>query len=157
MATSSCLDAATPRIPSGSIGRSMLPAWEAHAVSFDVYFQRFRDGDTEPGGGGSMREVLAPFIVREESENSFALVQYGDGTADVYLSNDAMKADHVAGRQPWDLLVRGAKAAGWVIMPVGCPACITDEADRAHLPDGLDDEAILVGTGDELLRVIEAS
>lgn len=126
-------------------------------MSFDVYFQRFRHRDTEPGGGDAMREVLAPYIVREEPENSFTLVEYGDGTADVYLSNDAMKADHITGIRPWDLLVRGAKAAGWVIMPVGYPACITDESDRLHLPEGLDDEAILVSNGDALLRVIQES
>lgn len=123
-------------------------------MSLDVYFQRFRDGDTEPGGGDAMREVLLPFIVREEPEHSFALVEIGDGTADVYLSPDAMRADHVAGEQPWDLLVRGAKAAGWAIMPVGCPVCVTDEFDRSHLPEGLGDEAILVTTGKELPRVI---
>jgi hypothetical protein len=131
--------------------------WEAPAVSFDVYFQGFRNGGTEPGGGDAMREVLAGYIVREEPEHSFARVEYGDGSADIYLSPDAMKADHVTGNEPWDLLVRGASAAGWVIMPVGCPACITDESDRTHLPDGLDDEAALVTTGDELLRVIRGS
>ena len=104
-----------------------------------------------------MREVLADYIVREEPEHSFALVEYGDGSADIHISPDAMKADHVTGKDPWDLLVRGAKAAGWVIMPVGRPTCITDPSDRTHLPDGLDDEAILVTTGAELLRVIRQS
>lgn len=126
-------------------------------MSFDVYFQRFRNGDTEPGGGDAMHEVLAGYIVRDEPERSFARVEYGDGSADIYLSPDAMKADHVTGVEIWDLLVRGARAAKWVIMPVGCPTCITDESDRTHLPDGLNDEAALVTTGDDLLRVIRGS
>lgn len=101
-----------------------------------------------------MREVVAGFIVCEEPEHSFVRVEYGDGSADIHLSPDSMMANHVTGSEPWDLLVRGAKAARWVIMPVGCPACITDESDRLHLPEGLDDEAILITTGDELLRAI---
>jgi hypothetical protein len=126
-------------------------------VSFDVYFQRFRNGDTEPGGGDAMREHLADYIVRKEPEHSFIRLEYGDGSADIFLSPDAMKAEHVTGKEPWDLLVRGARAAAWVIMPVGCRACITNASDRTHLPDGLNEEATLVMTGDELLRVIQGA
>lgn len=126
-------------------------------MSFDVYFQRFRDGDAEPGGGDRMRQVLQPFIVREEPEEGFAQLEYGDGSADVYLDDDGMMANHISGDQPWELLVRGARAAGWVIVPVGCPTCLTDDGQRAHLPAALDDDVVLVSTGEELLRVILAS
>jgi hypothetical protein len=131
--------------------------WKALFVSFDVYFQRFRDGDAEPGGRDRMRQVLEPFIAREALEVGFAQVQYGDGSADVYLDDDGMMANHISGDQPWELLVQGARAAGWVIVPVGCPTCLTDEGQRAHLPAGLDDAVVLVSTGEELLRVILAS
>jgi hypothetical protein len=123
-------------------------------MSFDVFFQRFRHGDAESGGGEAMRSVLAPHITREDPRQSFAQVVFGDGGADVYLSNDSMLANHIAGERPWDLLVEGAKAAGWAIMPVGCPALITDESDRAHLPDGLGEDAVVVLTGEDILRVI---
>lgn len=135
----------------------MHPMWDSHQVSFDVFFQRFRNGDAEPGGGDAMREVLAPYIVREEPEHSFAEVKYGDGMADVYLSRNSMMANHISGTEPWDLLVRGARAANWVIIPVRCPTCITEESEREHLPDGLGDAAVLVANGDDLLRVIQAS
>jgi hypothetical protein len=126
-------------------------------MSFDVYFQRFRDGDAGSGGGDRMRQVLEPFIVRQESDGGLAQVEYGDGSADVYLDDDGMMANHISGEQPWELLVRGARAAGWVIVPVGCPTCLTDEAQRAHLPPELSDAVVLVGTGEELRRVILAS
>lgn len=32
-------------------------------MSFDVFFQGFRNGDAAAGGGDRMRQVLAPFIV----------------------------------------------------------------------------------------------
>ena len=124
-------------------------------MSFDVYFQGFGGGDAAAGGGDIMRSVLEPFAVRSESDGDFLLVKRGDGWADVYLSADSAMANHVSGTEPWQLLVEGATAAGWVILPVGCPTCITDEAQRAHLPDGLDDEVVLVVSGDDLLAVIQ--
>ncbi len=123
-------------------------------MSFDVFFQRFRHGDAEPGGGAVMRSVLAPHVAREDPAESFSHVVFGDGAADVYLSEDSMMANHIAGEQPWDLLVEGARAAGWVVMPVGCPVLITCESDRAHLPDSLGVEAVLVLTGQDARRVI---
>lgn len=126
-------------------------------MSFDVFFQRFRNGNAAPGGGEAMRSVLAPHIARAEPENSFAHVVFGDGAADVYLSDDSMLANHIAGEQPWDLLVEGAKAAGWAIMPVGCPVLVTDESDRAHLPDGLGEDAVNVLTGKDVVRAINGS
>jgi hypothetical protein len=126
-------------------------------MSFDVFFQGFRHGDAEPGGGDAMRSVLAPHIVREDPAESFARIVSGDGAADVYLSKDSMLANHIAGERPWDLLVEGAKAAGWVIMPMGCPVLITDGSDRAHLPDGLGVDAVLVHTGGDARRVISES
>lgn len=101
-------------------------------MSFDVFFQRFRDGDAAPAAGAQMYEVLKPYVVREEPESNFALVEYGDGSADVYLVGDHMMASRVSGGRPWDLLVAGARAADWVIMPVGCPTCITAETQQDH-------------------------
>ncbi|ONI69083.1 hypothetical protein BWI15_20825 [Kribbella sp. ALI-6-A] len=123
-------------------------------MSFDVHLQRFRDGDAGRGGGEQMRDVLRPFVVREEPEHHLAVVEYGGGTADVYLDGDHMMVSRVLGDQPWDLLVEGARAADWVILPVGCPTCITDEEQRGHLPDGLDKDVALISSGVELLRVI---
>lgn len=104
-----------------------------------------------------MRSVLAAHIAREEPENSFAQVVFGDGSADFYLSDDGMLANHIAGELLWDLLVEGAKAAGWVIMPVGCPVLITDESERTHVPGGLGKDAVGVLDGRDILRVISES
>jgi hypothetical protein len=104
-----------------------------------------------------MRRVLEPFIVSEEPDNDFALIKYGDGGADVYLDGDHMMANHVTGHRTWDLLVEGAQEAGWVIMPVGCPTCITDEAQRPHLPEGLNEQVEVVRCGADLLKVIRSA
>jgi len=66
-----------------------------------------------------MRNVLAPYIKRQEPRHSFLEIEVGDGTADVYLDDDGMMANHITGQDPWDLLVTGAAVAGWVVLPVG--------------------------------------
>jgi ketosteroid isomerase-like protein len=125
-------------------------------VSFDVYFQRFQDGRAVPGGGEEMRRVLEPYVAREDPAHSFAFVEYGDGSADVYLGSDDMMVTHVVGEKPWELLVEGARAAGWVVMPADGPTCITDETQRAHLSDDLSGDVVAIETGLDLLRVIRA-
>jgi hypothetical protein len=50
--------------------------------------------------------------------------------------------------------MRGARAAGRVVMPVGCPVCLTDEGQRSDLPEGLQDEVVVVRSGMELLETI---
>ncbi|MET4622977.1 hypothetical protein ABIE18_004457 [Arthrobacter sp. 2762] len=125
-------------------------------MSFDVYFQGFRDGGNTSGGGEIVRLKLEPYIVREDPAQNFAYVEYGDGSIDVYLNEDSMVANHVVGEEPWKLLFDAAQAADWVILPVGCPTCITDEAQRRHLPEELDAEVAVVSSGEDLLRIIRS-
>lgn len=102
-----------------------------------------------------MRQVLAPYVI-EESE-SFLRVRIGDGEADIYLRDDEMMANHVSGEDPWDLLVKGAQAANWVIMPIGCPACVTQPGQRGELPEGLDDAVVVVESGAALRAVNDST
>lgn len=103
-----------------------------------------------------MRAALAPFTVREDPEHAFALVEY-DGSADVYLAGDSMMANHISGTDTWQLLVEGARAYGWAIMPVGCSTCITDESQRSDLPDELQEDVAIVANGTDLLKVIRST
>jgi hypothetical protein len=124
-------------------------------VSFDVFFQGFIAGESSEDGGREMAAVLAPHVTSREGD--LRRIRYGDGEADVYLSDDGMLANHVTGRDPWSLLVRGAQAANWVILPSDCPTCLTSPGQREDLPEGLGSEVVVIETGDELLAVIEAS
>lgn len=103
-----------------------------------------------------MRLKLEPYIVREDPAQNFAHVEYGDGSIDVYLNEDSIVANHVVGEEPWKLLFDAAQAADWVILPAGCPTCITDEAQRRHLPEELDAEVAVVSSGEDLLRIIRS-
>lgn len=104
-------------------------------MSFDVFFQGFLAGESSDHGGAQMREVLAPHI--SEDDGSFLRVRMGDGEADIYLRDGGMMANHISGRESWDLLVQGAQAANWVIIPLGCPTCLTQAGQQKELPEGL--------------------
>jgi hypothetical protein len=76
-------------------------------MSFDLCFQWFLNGEADPGGGERVRRVLEPLIVREEPERRFALVEYGDGSADVYLDGASMLANHVSANGRGTYLFKG--------------------------------------------------
>lgn len=125
-------------------------------MSYDVYFQGFKGGDAAPGGGDAVRVILDPHVMRSEPEHSFARIEVEDGGADLYLSDDHMMVNHAGGTATWDLLVRAAAAANWtVLLPDGPPA-VTNETQRADLPVDLAEEAVVVTTGADLLRIIES-
>ena len=128
--------------------------WKAAGVSFDVFFQGFIAGESSERGGAEMAAVLAPYVLSREG--NFRRVRCGDGEADTYLRDGGMLANHITGRDPWELLVKGAQEANWVIMPVGCPTCLTAAGQREELPEGLDADVVMVEKGADLLGVIEA-
>jgi len=124
-------------------------------VSIDVFFQGFIAGGSSERGGQQMRDVLAPHAT---SRNGSAWrIRFGDGEADIYLSDDGMLANHISGQDPWDLLVQGAQAANWVILPLDCPVCLTQPGQREELPDELGAETVVVvESGADLRAVIES-
>lgn len=125
-------------------------------MSFDVFFQGFIAGESSGAGGAQMREILAPHVA--ERRGSFLRVQVGDGEADIYFDDDdGMMANHISGRDPWDLLLRGAQAANWVILPLDCPTCLTGPGQREELPEGLHEDVVFVETGADLLAIVESA
>lgn len=129
--------------------------WHAAFVSFDVFFQGFIAGESSEHGGSQMRDVLAPHVT--ERKGSFSRVQIGDGQADIYLRDDGMMANHISGQDPWHLLLAGAQAANWVIMPMDRPTCLTQPGQHEELPEELQDDVVFVETAAELLSVIETA
>lgn len=125
-------------------------------MSYDVFFQGFKGGDAAPGGGDTVRMLLEPHVMRSEPEHSFMRIDVEDGGADVYLGDDHMMVNHAGGKATWDLLVRAAAAANWTILLPDGPPAITDESQLAELPAELAEEAIVVTTGTDLLRIIES-
>lgn len=121
-------------------------------MSYDVFFQGFIAGESSGRGGAQMREAVAPHVTTNTASSLH--IRYGDGEADLYVSDDGMMVNHVSGRDPWQLLVAGAQAANWVILPLDRPVCLTAPGQREELPDGLADDVVFVDSGDDLFKVI---
>src|SRR5262245_17672644 len=98
-----------------------------------------------------MLEVLAPHI--SEEDGRFIRVRVGDEQADIYLEA-GMMVSHVEGRDPWDLLVQGTRAANWVIITVGCPVGLTQQGQREELPEALAGDVVIIETGEDLRAVL---
>ncbi|MCE4025449.1 hypothetical protein LXM50_05645 [Microbacterium sp. Au-Mic1] len=127
-------------------------------MSFDIYFQRFENGDAASGGGAAASEVLRAFL-RPSPQNP-ERIEHPGGSAEIYgLSDEGMMATHVDGGDAiWDLLVSTARAANWTILPVGCAVCIFTTEMEAALPEGLGDDGVkIIESGADLLRVIAES
>lgn len=142
--------------PSRQMSASGEPACDPLHMSYDIHLMRFINGESSEGGGFSMRKILQPHVTSEEPANGCVAIAYGDGTADLYLSGDSLMANRIDGEQPWDLLVTGARAADWVILLADGPACLTVEAQRGHLPEGMAEDAVFVQNGQDVLDIIRA-
>jgi hypothetical protein len=125
-------------------------------MSFDIFLQGFAGGEATPGRPDAAVRVLAPYFT-EAPDDGFVCVQLADGQADVYgVGRSSLMVNHAAGGQIWGLIVTVATAAGWVIMPVGCPVCVVADEQAADLPDELRTDVVVVRSGTELLQVIRS-
>lgn len=105
------------------------------AMSFDVFLQGFRNGDSVSGDRANVRDALDPFIA--DSGDTWANLKTADGDAEVYGFDDlstGLMFTHFSGRAIWDVLFDVARAGGFVVMPIGCPVSALDEGDVEHLP-----------------------
>lgn len=128
-------------------------------MSFDVFLQGFEAGDAAPGDGAAAMAVLNPLIT-ERDDHGFARLQTHDGTADVYgidTPDDGLMFNHVGGRAAWDVIHAVAKAAGFVVMPVGCGTLLVDESLRPQLPEGIPEPVEVIVSGADLLSAIETA
>lgn len=123
-------------------------------MSFDIFLQGFSDGAARELDGRKLRKLMEPRLRNEAGGN--AELHFADGTADVYgLDEGALMFNHVGGEEAWDFLVKLARATNAAILPVGCPACVTDEGLLGELPDVLQEDACVVRSGAELRAAID--
>ena len=131
-------------------------------MSFDVYFQRFVDGDADESGRDEVVAVLAPYL--KPSVETPGRIEHPAGNADVYGlgdgdgdgDGDGMMINHIEDGL-WDLLVEAARAGRWAIMPIGCPTCVFNAAMLANLPEDLRQDAVVVNSGADVRDLIANS
>ncbi|GGC06028.1 hypothetical protein [Cellulomonas carbonis] len=124
-------------------------------MSFDVFAQRFVGGEPAEAENGVLSELLAPHLMRVESESDFAELHFDDGTADFYgvaEPGTGFMVNHVSGQLAWELFVRMASAGDMALMAPGVPTMIFSEEVRQHLPEGLAEDAVVLSSGADILR-----
>ena len=124
-------------------------------MSFDVYFQRSVSWHLSPVDMEAVRAALDPFLEWEE-HSGFAKLATSDGEADVYglTGEDGFMVNHASGSSVWGVLVDVSIATDLVIMPVGCPICLTSSEQLGELPAELRTDTVVIESGDDLLRTI---
>lgn len=120
-------------------------------MSFDIYVQGFSDDPVD--AAETIGPVLAPLL----SADGLSISTDG-GSASVYGALESpmtrLMFNHVDGVKAWDVIFEVAKAAGWVVMPVGGPICLVNERQMASLPEELRDGLVgVVNSGEELLAL----
>ena len=127
-------------------------------MSYDVFLQAFRRGEAATTDGAAAFAILEPAI--SGRDGGWACVRTADGGADVYGIDDpstGLMVNHAEGHRIWDVVHDLALAAGYAVMPVGCPTCVTSDDVRKHLPTGIAESAIVVGSGAEIRAAIESA
>lgn len=129
-------------------------------MSFDVFVQRMVNGELAAADSDVLRELIAPHVTSTEPESDYAQLRFDDGTADLYGYGDlgsGFMVNHVSGRLAWDLVATVATRCDMTLMAPGVAPMISSEPTRAHLPDGLGEEAVVVTSGAEILEVFAAA
>lgn len=127
-----------------------------------MYVFRFIDGEPAPMDETVIRDVLGPVTVGGMPTvglpESLDLKAEDGGEAEVYGGAGGLTFTHFSPGQILDLVAELARRSGAVVMPGGCPAILTSEADRGHLPESFRAEAIVVPpaalTGRAIAQVI---
>jgi hypothetical protein len=126
-------------------------------LSFDIFIQRFAQGDVANFDPTLVLETLREFVDNEPTKEAQTITT-ADGSADIYGlgSPRGLMINHAAGEAIWDAIVAIARAGDLTIMPVGCPVCVTRPELLDDLPGVLSNETRVVSNGSELLRAITA-
>jgi hypothetical protein len=124
-------------------------------VSFDIFLQAFESGEAVPANGIAAMSVLEPHI--RSRDDDWCRITLADGEADVFGVADpssGLMFNHIGGALAWDVIVEVARHGRFVIMPVGCSTCVLSKDDIGDVPAGLDDGAIVIGSGADLIQVV---
>jgi hypothetical protein len=130
-------------------------------MSYDMFVQRLSDGDAAMPS--SAFEVFRPHVDRTQPEHHFwHLRTPDDGEADIYAdvtpgTFDSLMISHFSDGGPLDLLAEFTIRAGAVVLAPDAPAMLTAEAQRQHLPNELQRDAVVIRSGDDIRQVLRTS
>lgn len=113
-----------------------------------MYVWRFVDGDRAPMDETAIRDVLGPVTVGGMPPTGlpefWELEAEDGGGSEVYGDALGLTFNRFSPGRIVDLVAELARRTGAGVMPHDCPMILTNESDRAHLPESLRAEAIVV-------------
>lgn len=98
-------------------------------MSFDIFVESF--GTPPRADTSAVRRYLEPFL---DAPNH---IVFADGESEIYgLEDDPVTGlmfTHTSGKAMGEVIYQAAVLGGWAVYPVGCPVCITGEAQAGSL------------------------
>nr|WP_030503650.1 hypothetical protein [Micromonospora purpureochromogenes] len=131
-------------------------------MSYDMFVQRFEQGDAAPMAGEAFLAVFEPRVDRREPQHSYWHISADDGgTADLYAALvggtlDSLMISRFSAGAVLDMLVEYIGLADAVVLPPGCPTLLAHEGQRHHLPEELCTDAVVVQAGADVERVLQS-
>jgi hypothetical protein len=129
-------------------------------MSYDVFFQRFEQGQPVPIDKSAFLAAVTPFVAETGTASRFFRLRAPDGgEADVYADVGegpcmGFMVNHFAGGAMLDLLVALAEATDTVVLLPDRPTVVTRPEQQQHLPDRVGADVRVVATGADLADVI---
>ncbi|WP_346535480.1 hypothetical protein [Micromonospora sp. DPT] len=131
-------------------------------MSYQMWVQRFVDGEPGPMPVEAFRAVFGPHIDRLHPQFACAQVTVPDGGDATFYGYtpeeklDSLMISHFSPGQVLDLLLEYARRADAVVIPPDCPTMMTAERQRIALPSELRQTAVVVGNGADVEKVLAA-
>lgn len=121
-------------------------------MSFDVFLQRFVDGEATDCDARALLAVLDPYVERDVRTGELTRAVFEDGDAEVYGTDVSrgLMLSHIVGLAAWETVTDLARAGSLAILAVGCPAAVPRGNLLPHLPAELREGAVVVTRGSEL-------
>ena len=128
-------------------------------MSYDVYLQRFRNGERAPVDDARVWKLLERAWEAPPDRFGFSRVRRGDDEGDLYAARpgrpiDGLMFNHAA-QAIYDLMYEVAVAGDMTIIPPDAGPFVVRAEQVEHLPRDLAERALLVRSGADLVRAVE--
>jgi hypothetical protein len=128
-------------------------------VSYDVFLQRFDKGKAMSVESSAVWGLLEQAWDAPPDKHGYCRVRRGTDEGDLYADQpgeaiDGLMFNH-AGPQIYHLMYEVATEGDMAIIPPDTGPFIVREEQREHLPSDLKEQAVVIQSGEELLRAIQ--
>ncbi|MGW7367783.1 hypothetical protein ACWGI8_31265 [Streptomyces sp. NPDC054841] len=130
--------------------------WKVTPMGYGISLHRFLGGEPETLDERVTREVLAPYAVNADQDSEEVLIRAADGEeAEMNVRADGISVHRFSSGGVLDIVAELADRLGAaIVLPDG--VLVGGEEQRANLPDGLRDMAVVVEmTGPSLQVALE--